>query len=92
MNLLDGSLFNSSLIFRNLKNRNLAFSYVGYELQVDGLTQNTSCPAGKRMANDHYGLVLSLLLKEAEPGRAWSQSLVILQGDALELGTEDKVF
>lgn len=62
MNLLDGSLFNSSLISRNLKNRNLALSYVGYELQVDCLTQNT-CPAEKGMVTDHYGLVLSLLLR-----------------------------
>lgn len=60
MNRLDGSLFNSSLIFRNLRNRTLAFSYVGYELQVDCLTQNI-CPAEKQMATDHFGLVLSLL-------------------------------
>lgn len=36
----------------------MAFSYVGYKLQVDCLTQNT-CPAEKGTATDHYGLVLS---------------------------------
>lgn len=78
MNLLDGSLFNSSLIFRNLKNRNLIFSHVGLWATGElSHTEYTSC----RKGNGNGSLWISPVspAKGAEPGRAWSQSLVMLQ-------------
>lgn len=90
MNLLDGSLFNSSLIFRNLKNR---IWYVSYcRLGATGglpCTEYMFCRKG--MTTRTHGLLLPLLLRQAGPGRALSQSLVVLQVMHLSWAQETSV-
>lgn len=76
INLLDGSLFNSSLIFRNLKTKLGIFSHkLG---GTGGLHCTEYMFCRKRMTTGPHESLLSFLLRQAGPGRALNQCLVIL--------------